>query len=53
MMNEDIFWKEISFLNDRISDLEKKVEDLEKEKTKNSYENITDSWFKEIKKNYQ
>lgn len=53
MNNEEV---EMFFdsLVDQLKELEERVKKLEDvQKTKNPYSNVTDFWFKEMKKDYQ
>lgn len=49
----DLLQNKLSSLEERYEQLEKKVNILEEKMSRNQYANVTDSWFKEIKKNYQ
>lgn len=49
----DLLQNKLSSLEERYDQLEKKVSILEEKMSRNQYANVTDSWFKEIKKNYQ
>lgn len=49
----DLLQNKLSSLEERYEQLEKTVNILEEKMSRNQYANVTDSWFKEIKKNYQ